>query len=158
MTNTNLCPCNSGAAFADCCKPLLSGKHAAPTALALMRSRYTAYALRDTNYLVASWHPSSRPFAIDPATIPTWQRLQIIRTEKGTEPDTEGVVEFIATALFQDGVGQFREVSRFVKEEGKWFYTDGDTIDNASETTPKAGRNTPCPCGSGKKYKKCCSP
>ena len=160
MTETNLCLCNSGAAFADCCEPLLSGKRAAPTALALMRARYTAYVLRDINYLMASWYPSTRPFAINPATTPDWQGLQIIRTEKGAKSDTEGVVEFIATALTRDGVRQFREVSRFVKEEGLWFYTDGDTPAEASETkkTPKVGRNEPCPCGSGKKYKKCCSP
>ncbi len=158
IATTNLCPCNSGAAFIDCCEPLVSGRCAALTALALMRSRYTAYVLRDTNYLRASWYPSTRPIAIDPDTIPDWQGLQVIRTEKGTASDTEGVVEFTATALLRKRFCRFHEVSRFVKEEGRqWFYTDGDLKGDAAPAerrVQKVGRNDPCPCGSGKKYKK----
>lgn len=161
MPNMNLCPCNSGAAFFDCCEPLISGKSIARTAEALMRSRYSAYVLRDINYLMASWHLSTKPEAIDPATILDWQELQVIYTEKGTESDSEGIVEFIATALSHMRFCRFHEVSRFVKEEGLWFYLDGELKWDAApseQKVQKVGRNDPCPCGSGKKYKKCCSP
>ena len=159
--STPLCPCNSGAALAACCGPLLAGKQAARTAEALMRSRYTAYVLRDIDYLLASWHPATRPMVIDPATIPDWCGLQVIRTEQGNEAETEGVVEFIATAVARKQFYRFHEVSRFVQEEGQWFYTDGDLKEDAALAEPrveKVGRNDPCPCGSGKKYKKCCAP
>jgi len=138
----------------DCCEPLLSGKGAALTAEALMRSRYTAYVLRDINYLLISWHPSTRPIGIDQATIPDWCGLQVIRSEHGAETDTEGVVEFSATALVRKQLFRLHEVSRFVKEEGQWFYTEGDLKgDDASseQRDRKVGRNDPCPCGSGKK-------
>ena len=161
MTAINQCPCHSGAAFADCCEPLVSGRRAARTAEALMRSRYTAYVLRNVSYLLASWYPSTRPVTIDPATIPDWCGLQIVRTEKGTEEDTEGVVEFRATALSGERFCQLHEVSRFVQEEGLWFYTDGDLKVDAAPAerrVQRVGRNDACPCGSGKKYKKCCSP
>lgn len=158
--NTALCPCNSGAAFTLCCGPLLAGKHAARSAEALMRSRYTAYVRRDIDYLLASWHSSTRPMAIDPATIPDWCGLQVIRTEQGSETDTMGVVEFMATAVARKQFYRFHEVSRFVKEEGRWFYTDGELQEDApaESRVEKVGRNDPCPCGSGKKYKRCCSP
>jgi len=127
-----------------------------------MRSRFTAYVLRDINYLLASWHPSTRPIAIDPATIPDWTSLQIIRTEKGREIDTEGVVEFRAIAMARKTFCRFQEMSRFVKENGQWFYTDGDLkgapAPSERSVAPKVWRNDPCPCGSGKKHKKCCSP
>lgn len=126
-----------------------------------MRSRYTAYVVKDVGYLLRTWHPSTRPADLDPATIADWQSLQIIRTEKGLATDNEGIVEFIATALSQQKILSLHEVSRFVKEDGHWFYVDGDIKKNsppAAHAAKKAGRNDPCPCGSGKKFKKCCGP
>lgn len=160
MTATAPCPCNSGVAFGDCCEPLISGKRFALSAAALMRSRYTAYVLRHIPYLLASWHPATRPMAIDPATIPDWQGLEVMRTEKGGEADTAGVVEFTATALTRKGPCLLHEVSRFVKEDGHWFYVDGElpgAVVPAERMARQVGRNDPCPCGSGKKYKRCCS-
>lgn len=126
-----------------------------------MRSRYTAYVLRNVSYLLASWHPSTRPVAIAPETIPDWNGLQIVRTENGSETDREGVVEFWATALVGERFCQMHEVSRFVKEGGLWFYRDGDLREEAApgeRGVQKVGRNDLCPCGSGRKFKKCCAP
>jgi SEC-C motif-containing protein len=138
---------------------LLSGDHLANTAEALMRSRYTAYVIRDIAYLLKSWHPSTRPDKIDPAAIPEWSGLNIIQTEKGMETDSEGVVEFQATSFSKKNVWRLHEVSRFVKENGQWLYVDGDFKDNSlplERKGQKMGRNDPCHCGSGKKFKKCC--
>ncbi len=124
-----------------------------------MRSRYTAFAVRDVGYLLQTWHASTKPAAIDPGTILEWQELRIIRTEEGREGDSKGVVEFEATFSTGQGRGLLREVSRFVRENGQWFYVDGDLQDSAvvaPKKGVKAGRNDPCPCGSGRKFKKCC--
>lgn len=116
-----------------------------------MRSRYSAYVLKNNVYLSTTWHSSSRPAALDVNADETpWQRLSIIATEKGREADTEGTVEFVA---YFSG-GQLHERSRFVKEEGNWFYLDGKILPPV--VTAKVGRNDLCPCGSGKKYKRCC--
>lgn len=155
------CPCHSGKQYVDCCQPLLLGSSVAGTAEALMRSRYSAYVARDTDYLHRSWHPTTRPTEIDPVDITDWQGLEIIRTEKGLEADTEGIVEFKATFFSQKKTFQLHEVSRFVKEDGHWFYVDGDIKSGAPRVEtrgPKIGRNDPCPCGSKKKFKKCCGP
>lgn len=161
MTNINICPCNSGASYAACCEPLLAGDRPAETALALMRSRYTAYVVRNVDYLLKTWHPSTRPAAIDPATIPDWVGLHIVRTEKGMETDNAGVVEFKAAFFSRPKIRHLHETSRFVKEDGQWLYVDGDMIDDTQSAAPRAagvGRNEPCPCGSGRKFKKCCGP
>jgi SEC-C motif-containing protein len=123
----------------------------APTAEALMRSRYSAYVLKNSAYLNDTWHPSTRPVALDVSSDDTeWRRLEVVGTEKGAETDSEGVVEF--AAWFQGG--QLHERSRFVREEGRWFYLDGEILPPHQQEKP--GRNAPCPCGSGKKYKRCC--
>jgi len=117
-----------------------------------MRSRYTGYVLKLSEYLSRTWHSSTRPSSLDIADDQTpWQRLEIIATDKGGQNDAEGSVEF--AAFFRGG--QMHERSRFVKEDGRWFYLDGEIMPPAS--MKKVGRNDPCPCGSGKKYKKCCA-
>jgi len=159
MTNTHICHCNSDRPYAECCEPLLSGDRMACTAETLMRSRYTAYVVRDIAYLLKSWHPSTRPEKIDTATIPEWCGLHIVRTEKGMETDSEGVVEFQAASFSQKKAWRLHEVSHFVKEDGQWLYVDGDIKDDSlpiERRVPKVGRNGPCHCGSGKKFKKCC--
>jgi SEC-C motif-containing protein len=160
MTDKNICPCNSGKEYDDCCKPFLQGTANAPTATALMRSRYTAFAKGDIAYLLKTWHPSTRPSSIDPETIPEWCGLQIVRSEKGNENDALGVVEFKASAMPQGRLCLLHETSRFVKKDGQWLYVDGDIKDEPPLITKvaKVGRNEPCPCGSGKKSKRCCRP
>lgn len=127
------------------------GEFMASSAEELMRSRYSAYVLKHSDYLTATWHSSTRPASLDISgdDIP-WQRLVILSIEKGGSDDNEGVVEFAADYRG----GQLHERSRFVKEKGRWFYLDGDIL--SPFTAAKIGRNDPCPCGSGKKYKKCC--
>lgn len=120
-----------------------------------MRSRYTAYATGDVAYVLRTWHPSTRPSGLDPADIPKWCDLKIIRTGLGGEEDEEGIVEFVATARMQNTTYTLRETSRFVKESGQWLYIGGES-ETMEASTGKTGRNDPCPCGSGKKFKKCC--
>jgi len=156
---TKPCPCGSGLPYAACCGPLLADRQPAPTAEALMRSRYTAYVERNIRYLLRTWHPSTRPPCIDAATIPAWCGLEILRTQRGRETDDRGMVEFVATALIDDKLCRLRESSRFVREEGFWLYVTGETVaagDRAAINPDKVGRNDPCPCGSGRKFKKCC--
>ena len=158
MTKKTPCPCTSGALYADCCEPFLLGTPNAPTAVALMRSRYTAYVLADVDYLLKTWHPSTRPAAIDKTTIPGWHGLRIIQAEGGEEGDDQGVVEFEASAIVGKKLCHLHERSRFAKEDGAWSYIDGELKDSGppKAMTMKVGRNEPCPCGSGKKSKKCC--
>ncbi|WP_426624745.1 YchJ family protein [Leifsonia sp. McL0607] len=121
MTDTR-CPCGSGETYANCCGPLHSGTPA-PTAERLMRSRFSAFALGDTDYLLRSWHPSTRPatLALDDGL--RWYRLDIESTRQGGPFDREGVVAFTA---FYTGAehGSLRETSRFVKGGGNWFYVE----------------------------------
>ena len=159
MTDTKQCPCNSGLFYSQCCEAVLSGQVAAATAEKLMRSRYSAYVAGDTTYVLKTWHPSTRPLAIEADTIAGWCGLTIIRTEKGLENDEDGIVEFIATALVHGRTVRLHETSHFVKEAGQWLYVSGETMEAAPQpanTAMKVGRNCLCPCGSGKKFKKCC--
>jgi SEC-C motif-containing protein len=83
-----------------------------------------------------------------------WQKLEILRSEAGGENDAEGRVEFKAHWLIGGRRGYLHETSRFLKEDGRWYYLDGQT--HPAPAAGKTGRNDPCPCGSGKKFKKCC--
>jgi len=159
MHNQTPCPCSSGKPYQACCGPFIAGDAPAATAEELMRSRYTAYVLREVNYLLATWHPSTRPAAIDPETIPAWQGLRIVHTNAGGKGDLNGMVEFIATATDRGTTLRLHEASRFVREDGGWLYIDGEIKEDPAAKQPaKPGRNAPCPCGSGKKFKKCCGP
>ncbi|MEJ8280060.1 YchJ family protein [Pseudonocardia spirodelae] len=115
------CPCGTGRPLDDCCGPVLDGRPA-PTAETLMRSRYTAFVRGDAAYLLASWHPSTRPRRLRPEPGSVWTGLEIVDRAGGSMFATEGVVEFRAHRV--DGV--LHERSRFVREDGRWFYVDGD--------------------------------
>jgi SEC-C motif domain protein len=124
----NNCYCCSDKTFADCCQPFLEGAAKPPTAEALMRSRYSAYAMMNVEYLLKSTHPSTRKFH-DPeelenwAKANSWQKLEIISTIEG---DKKGVVEFKAFYLDSNSTPQIHhEISNFQKELGKWFFVDG---------------------------------
>ena len=118
------CPCGSGDALKDCCGPYLGGTAVAPTAEALMRSRYTAYALRNEPYLRASWHASTRPEpgTIDLSAATKWVGLDVKR-HQSTGPDS-AVVEFVARCKVGGRAQRLHEVSRFVREDGRWYYLD----------------------------------
>ena len=93
-----------------------------------MRSRFSAYALRLTPYVLASWHPSTRPAALDLDDGTIWRRLQIVDTVAGGPSDSEGVVEFRASFRDADGAGLLHERSRFSREGDHWLYLDGDVL------------------------------
>ncbi len=158
-----LCPCGSGLAFGDCCKRVLAGKKRADTAERVMRARYSAYVTGDIAFLGKSLVSADRAaFDSDGARAwsekADWQGLEIVSTERGQSDDADGVVEFVARYLM-DGVEQaHHERATFVRESGAWCYAGGRVIgvDPYRRETPKVGRNDPCGCGSGKKYKKCC--
>jgi len=152
------CPCGSGAPDAACCGRWIAGTPA-PTALALMRSRYTAYVRGEIDYLLATQHASTRG-GVDRAAVTTWSRettwkgLEIVATERGGEADSDGIVEFIARGVTRGTPFAQHERSRFVREDGRWFYVDG-VVEAPRKAAATPGRNDPCPCGSGMKYKRC---
>jgi SEC-C motif-containing protein len=115
------CPCGSGKELPDCCQPYISGTLAAPTAEALMRSRYSAYALGDEQYLLDSWHASTRPQRIDADPAVQWIRLKIVQADSHSDR-----VEFVATFRLNGKAHKLCERSRFVLEDGKWFYLEAD--------------------------------
>lgn len=121
------CPCGRPATLAACCGRYIDGSATAPTAEALMRSRYTAYTLRNTGYLRASWHASTRPRAFDTDDNPRWLGLTIKQsTATGAATAT---VEFIARYRIGGRAQRLHEVSRFVREDGRWFYVEGEIVD-----------------------------
>jgi SEC-C motif-containing protein len=100
------------------------------TAEELMRSRFQAFKDADAAWLLHTWHPSTRPADLDLTGNPTWRGLQIVDTVDGGADDDEGIVEFRATYREPNGgVGVQHERSRFVRENGRWFYVDGDVRD-----------------------------
>jgi SEC-C motif-containing protein len=161
----SLCPCQSGKEYSACCEPILTGKKPAPTAEALMRSRYSAFVTGHIDYLEKSLHPDHRE-GYDHASTKKWAAesewlgLQIIQTREGGEKDQKGEVEFAAT-FRQKGEKKplvHHEIGCFSRKEGHWYYVDGKSgkEEPIRNEGPKIGRNDNCPCGSGKKYKKCC--
>jgi SEC-C motif-containing protein len=148
------CPCGSGNPLQTCCGHYHQGA-AAPSAEALMRSRYSAYVLGLIDYLVATTLPAQQS-ALDRDGIrawslgSTWLGLEVEGSELlGGQPE-HAFVTF--TARWHDDAGEHshRERSAFVQHAGRWYFID--------PTVPlRAGRNDPCPCGSGQKFKKCCS-
>lgn len=121
-----LCPCGSNKEFNDCCAPYVEGREFAPSAEALMRSRYTAYTRLAEDYLLATWHPSTRPASLDLADdVPTkWIGLEVKRQEQ--QDADHASVEFVARYKVKGRAQRLHEVSRFVRENAKWFYVDGD--------------------------------
>jgi len=159
----SLCYCGSNREFEECCGPVLSGEQPATTAEALMRARYSAYQAHDIGFLGESLHPDHRHDWDELATRrwadnAQWLGLEIVATEAGGEGDEEGTVEFIASYKENGELKRHHEISLFRKLHGTWYYVDGrmPKPETVKRQAPKVGRNDPCPCGSGKKYKKCC--
>lgn len=118
------CPCGSGAAYGGCCGPLLDGEPAA-TAQALMRSRYTAYALGRDDHLWRTWHPRTRPAGPFTRADVEWLGLTVLAAVAGGAGDDTGTVEFRARYRDPDGEGALHETSRFGRRAGRWVYVDG---------------------------------
>ena len=120
-----LCPCGSQQNYVDCCAPLHNGT-AAPTAEALMRSRYSAYVLALEPYLLATWHTTTRPAQLDLGADeqPQWLGLEIRRHEPTGA--SSAIVEFVARYKTGGRAHRLHEVSRFLREDGRWHYVDGE--------------------------------
>lgn len=118
------CPCLSGNGYPDCCGRLHRGEARAATAEQLMRSRYCAFAVGDEEYLLATWHPRTRPEAVELDGSMRWIRLDIERTVRGGLLDSIGLVEFTAYARQDGRRTRQHEVSRFEKIAGVWLYLD----------------------------------
>ncbi len=123
---THPCPCGNTLEFEQCCGQYISGSATAPTAEALMRSRYTAYTLKDEPYVLATWHTSTRPEKLELAadTATKWIGLEVKRHQQ--QDDTHAIVEFVAKFKINGRAQRMHEISNFVKEDRKWFYMDGE--------------------------------
>lgn len=104
----------------------MDAHHIPETAEALMRSRFAAFRDGDIAWLLASWHPSTRPAELELDEDVRWRGLQIVDTVAGGADDDTGIVEFRATYVADGAHGVLHERSRFVREDGRWFYVDGD--------------------------------
>ncbi|MFV1990829.1 MAG: YchJ family protein [Acidimicrobiales bacterium] len=118
------CFCGSGNPLGVCCTPIIDGKPAR-TAERLMRSRFTAFCLQNPEYLLHSWHPSTRPSRVTFAADHHWTRLEIRSVTGGDLLDSSGTVDFVAHFVDINGAGSQGEVSKFVRLDGRWVYVDG---------------------------------
>lgn len=123
-----VCICTRAAPFEDCCGPLLAGKAQATTAEQLMRSRYSAYVQGDADYLLATWHPDTRPSRVRLDSKHQWLGLAIKATDAGAETDVTGTVEFVARFKVRGRGHRLHEHSRFEKIDDRWYYRDGDHL------------------------------
>jgi SEC-C motif-containing protein len=156
------CPCGSQLEYDECCGSLQSQKAQAKTAEAVMRARYSAFVTGELDYLAVS-NLDNADFELAEAKSwakeSKWMGLEVVKTEKGQAEHQAGTVEF--KAYYQDKEEQARvhhEIAEFKKVDGQWKYVKGTMVgfEPVKRTSPKIGRNDPCSCGSGKKYKKCC--
>jgi len=156
-----LCPCGGLKDYGVCCGNFHSGIASAETAEKLMRSRYSAFVLRNGDYLLSTLAEENRS-GFDAESIAhdttRWTGLDIIECVAGGILDQTGIVEFVAHFDENGNHHQLHERSNFERRDGKWFYVDGifPGVSHSNASPVKAGRNDPCPCGSGKKFKKCC--
>jgi SEC-C motif-containing protein len=157
------CPCGNDKPYSECCQPLIEGERVADTAEALMRSRYTAHAKKAFDYIFDTTYPANREESDRQGTAAwsrklDWQRLEVCRVEQGGPEDTTGTVEFIARYRKNGKAFDHREIAEFVREDNRWYFKDGQPPPAVQSIRqgPKTGRNDPCPCDSGKKFKKCC--
>lgn len=150
------CHCGGDASYGACCEPFVSGRCFPATAAELMRSRFSAFKLKNSEYLESTWHETTRPATIDFSNDRTvWLRLNVLDTLDGQAGDSTGEVEFQAWYGIGLRMGCQQERSRFLNEGGRWFYVDGEML-TPMDSEFKVGRNEPCPCDSGKKHKRCC--
>lgn len=124
------CPCGSGMDYTGCCGRYLDATSPSLVATAeqLMRSRYTAYVLARETYLLQTWHVSTRPekLALQTSVPVKWLGLKVLNIEAGNRGDQQGRVEFIARYKLNGKAMRLHETSRFVREQGQWFYVDGE--------------------------------
>jgi SEC-C motif domain protein len=156
------CPCGKGESLETCCGPVMAGNVLPDTAETLMRARYTAYATGNVDFILSSHDPETAG-EVDRANTEAWSKsaewlgLEITNTEAGQASDETGSVEFVARYKIRGVSIDHRERATFKKNGPRWVFVDGVELKGppVRNEGPKAGRNDPCPCGSGKKYKKC---
>ena len=156
------CFCGSGKLYHECCGPIINGTASARTPEELMRARYSAHCQRKYDFLVTSTHPAHREDMTaegigEWAQHVQWTGLEVHSATPGETPG-EGFVSFTAHYSVRDIEQELREDAVFQQLDGQWYYVDGKVQGEEPyvRSSPKVGRNDPCPCGSGKKYKKCC--
>ncbi|NTS76139.1 YchJ family protein [Catenovulum sp. SM1970] len=161
MSSPKACPCNPDKQYQACCQLLHTKVNKASSPEQLMRSRYSAYATAEIDYIIETLLPAKRSTAMRQELIEYTKQIKFVKLDivdaPVVNPDkpTQGVVEF--KAWYQDTDKQYycqHERSRFQLIDGNWYYQDGDVY--GYDTPIKLERNQPCICGSGKKYKKCC--
>ena len=157
----NDCPCGSRQPLDDCCGRFFEDL-SAPTALALMRARYTAYVNGNIDFIYAT-QQSSESDPTDREATEKWSResewlgLEIVSTSGGEGGSDTGTVEFVARYKQEGEEHSHHEEANFERRGGAWMLIEGKLRNTTfRRTTPKVGPNEKCPCGSGKKYKKCC--
>ncbi|MCF2860054.1 YchJ family protein [Pseudoalteromonas sp. SMS1] len=149
-----MCFCGQAQPYEQCCQKFISGQRQPETAELLMRSRYSAYCMKEGNYIVQTYaqekrHEHTTEDILLFANQVEFVNLEIIDTN---HDDNFQYVEFKASYLEGQQLGMLHERSRFIKEEGRWVYLDGELYPSNDK---KVSRNDPCPCLSGKKFKKC---
>lgn len=124
VTDASPCPCGLSATYGECCGRFHTGAAAAPTAERLMRSRYSAFVVRDAAYLLRTWHPDTRPSRLDLDPAQRWLGLTILETSEGSAFHTTGTVAFRARFAYRGAEDALHEHSRFVRQDGAWVYLD----------------------------------
>jgi len=152
------CPCGSGKSYGSCCEPLITGKKKAASAEELLRSRYSAFAKGAVSYIVETTHPRNRAMLNEEETrrwaaTSQWEKFELIGQH---EADDKTEIEFVATYTQKGNHNRHHEIATFSKEGGRWYFEDGRDAPQTPLRRETPGRNDPCPCGSGKKFKKCC--
>ncbi|MBI3885740.1 MAG: YchJ family protein [Opitutae bacterium] len=153
------CPCGSGKTFGECCAPVHAGARVAATAEELMRARFTAHVAHDFKFLHDTHRPTAgTPYVAEPG-VPamTWTKL-VVHSHEGGGDGAKAFVDFSAYGT-EEGVEKvLHEKAEFLRIDGRWLYNREARLGLApfKSAAPKVGRNEPCPCGSGKKYKHCC--
>ncbi len=142
------CPCGSSKQYSECCEPLHKGVQKAQTSEQLMRSRYSAFALGEAAYLLKT--SMSKHHAADELEQLEAQMTQVEWLKLEVLDAYDDIVEFKAYFRDEAGIHLLHEKSRFVFDDAQWYYDEGTLFNTKIE------RNAACPCGSGKKYKKCC--
>lgn len=160
---TTLCPCGSNNDYLQCCGRYIEQHQFPDTPEQLMRSRYTAYTQANIDYIANTMRdPAAKDFNRDEAKqfaqTAKWLGLEVVTSHIDQQDEDKGFVEFIATYQLNNQLTKMHEVSEFQRINQRWFYTDGKVASLCdSKPQQKVGRNDPCPCGSGKKFKKCCN-
>ncbi len=157
------CPCGSEKALKQCCLPVIEGAKKPATAEDLLRARYTAFTRGDIDYIVNTHHSKTQG-EVNRQGIEEWSKqsewlgLEILDKVGGSASDTSGTIDFHVKYRAGGKLQDHREHSVFEKENGDWRFLDAAALGGGTyrRAEPKIGRNDPCTCGSGKKFKKCC--